>query len=846
VQDYPESEFVPTAMYFVGSSYYDMEPKTPENMANAIAAFQKVLQEYPESDVAPWAHLGIVAAYESNGDYDMVVKVADEIETQYADSDIPDAKKVIDHARRRKVDAMLKLEEGVSTDALIAELRKVVNDPVGEESGKLAAQSRIGKLLFDDKRYEESIEEYEAILKNFPGKQDGAAYYQIAAAAYWIEDYDKAVASAQKGLQAQGLTQVLKTGLNYTLGLAQNKLANANGAIASLKQAIQVGTGSEDEGINSMVFAAHRELAGVYKSAKMYTEAVEEYKFLAENSPTDEEKADAYFWLARLYDENLQDYADAVNAYAMVKQLGTSDIMMVQSLYYSGIAYSTQLKDDANALASFQDLVATYSNSDDANIQSMVTDASLRIPELLVKSGKFDEAVAQARAVRDTKLASGTDQEKVNAQYQLAYLLGEQANKVTEQGSTNPELSREAATEYAKVYELVKSMGQVPDDTKSLAAASLYNAGYLLYGLETYDDYKQAVAYFESFTNDFPKSDSYSAALEYLGFATFEMARLKADLEVFAKAGDYFQRFANEFPNNDDAAMAQYQSGEAYFAVGGGYLGQSEETTDPNEKAREVALAADAYNKAASAYRKVVDNYSNSEYAPESLYAMAASYTYVSQALSDNAAKQSALNKMSDAYKELASKYPQSEHAAKAFLSVGNDYYNQAAAKGISNEVKTDLYKKSLDNYKKALQVPGIETKTKMSVEAFIRETEELLARDTYNAGSVLVPYDSEITEKRENAPKAIPYFEDVINNLPSTDYADLSYVQLGLCYEYLEKWQEAQDAYGELINKYMDENGNTISPFSDNVVQALQFAKDRKAKIMAYLISIKAREESQ
>jgi hypothetical protein len=66
------------------------------------------------------------------------------------------------------------------------------------------------------------------------------------------------------------------------------------------------------------------------------------------------------------------------------------------------------------------------------------------------------------------------------------------------------------------------------------------------------------------------------------------------------------------------------------------------------------------------------------------------------------------------------------------------------------------------------------------------------------------------------------------------------------LCYEYLEKWQEGLDAYGQLIMKYTDANGNTISPFSENVVQALQFAKDRKGRIMAYLISIKAREESQ
>lgn len=846
VEDYPESEFVSTAMYFVGSSYYDMEPKTPENMTNAITAFQKVLDEHPDSEVAPWSYLGIVAAHETNGDYDMVIKVAEEIETQYADSDTLDARQVIDHARRRKVDAMLKLETGVSTDVLIAELRKVVDDPVGEESGKLAAQSRIGKLLFDDKRYEESIGEYEALLEKFPGQQAGAAYYQIAAGAYWIEDYEKSVASARKGLEEQNLTQILETGLNYTMGLAQNKLASANDSITALKVAIQVGTGSEDAGTKSMVFAAHRELAGVYRAAKMYAEAVQEYKFLAENSPEDSEKADANFWLARTYDENLQDYANAVNAYNVVGQIGTSDILKAQSLYYSGIVYSTHLKDDTNALSSFQALTTDYAGSDDSNIQLMVTDADLRIPELLVKLGKFDEAVTRARSVRDAKVESGDKQEKINAQYQLAYLLGEQANKTTEAGSTDPELSRKAASEYAEVYELSKPLSQMPDDIKTLASASIYNAGYLLYGLETYDDYKQSVAYFKSFTNNFPKNESYSAALEYLGFASFEMARLQADLDGFAKAGVNFLRFAREFPNNTDAAMAQYQAGEAYFAVGGGHLSKSDEITDPNEKAREVVLATDAYQKAASAYRGVVDKYGSSEYAPEALYAMAASYTYISQASNDAVKQQDALDKMGTAYRELSEKYPQSEHAAKAFLSVGNDYYNQAAAPGLATENKTDLYKNSLDNYRKALQVPGIESKTRMSVEAFIRETEELLARDTYNAGAGLVPFDIDIELKRASAPQAIPLFKEVINTLPNTDYADLSYVQLGLCYEYLEKWQEGLDAYGELLTKYMDENGNTILPFSENVVQALQFARDRKAKIMAYLISIKAREESQ
>jgi tetratricopeptide (TPR) repeat protein len=142
--------------------------------------------------------------------------------------------------------------------------------------------------------------------------------------------------------------------------------------------------------------------------------------------------------------------------------------------------------------------------------------------------------------------------------------------------------------------------------------------------------------------------------------------------------------------------------------------------------------------------------------------------------------------------------------------------------------------------------VPGIEAKTRMTVDNYIKETEELLAGDTYYAGYALVLYDMDLETKKANAPKAIPYFEEVINTLPNTDSADLSYVQLGLCYEYLEKWREAEDAYGELIKKYTDANGNPVTPFSESVVQALQFARERKGKIMAYRLSIELQEKQE
>jgi len=783
-------------------------------------------------------------AYEASGSYDMVIKVADEIEQQYTDSKDSEARRVIDMSRRQKVDAMQKLEEGVSTDALIVELRKVVEDPVGEEEGKASAQMRIGTLLFNEKRYDESIAEYELMLEKFPGKYVGSAYYQIAAAAYWTDDYDKALANAQKGLQEKDLSPELKTGLSYTLGLAYNKLANTADSIVALNQAIQAGEGAEKEQTQNLVLAARRELARVYTAAEKHKEAAQEYAFLTENSETESEKADASFWLAKTYEDNLKDYQNAVKYYEKTIEIGTSDILTAQSLYYSGVLYSKQLKDGDKALSVFQELTTKYAADEDSSVKSMVADANLRVPELLIELGKFDEAVARAKKVRDDALVAGDKKEKLNAQYQLAYLLGEQAGKATESGVPDPNLSSEAATEYWKVYELAKPISEADQETKDLTSASLYNAGYLLYSLGGYDNYKKAVEYFEYFTKDFRGNENYYAALEYLGFGSFEVARLKADLPGFARAAEYFLRFAREFPNRDDAAMAQFQGGESYFAVGGGHAGNAEEAaTDPNVQAQEVSAAIVAYEKAASAYRGLVDKFPGSEQAPESLYAMAACYTYIADA-STGAKEKEYRAKALGAYRELSEKYPQSENAASAFLSVGNDYYNQASVSGLSTAEKTDLYKKSLDSYKRALQVPGVEAKTRMTVDAYVKETEELLAGDTYNAGYSLVLYDMDLATKKANAPKAVPYFEEVVNTLPNTDYADLSYVQLGLCYEYLEDWKQAEDAYGTLIKKYTDANGNAITPFSESVVQAIQFAKDRKGKIMAYRLSIELQEK--
>jgi len=831
ITEYPGSEFLSTALYYAGSSYYELEPKTPENMNNAIAFFQKVLDKYSESDTGPWAYIGMMAAYDQLGSYDKIVSLADEMEAKYTNSKLVRVDEALDQARRRKVDSMQKLESGATADALVPELRKIVANPVGDEDGKAAAQMRIGMLLFGEKRYAEAITEYQTLLDKFPGKYTGAAYYQIAASAYWMDDPAKAIDSAKKGLESPDITQEIKTGLYYTMGLAYSKVQNPAEETTAMEQTVQSAEGSTSDNVKQMALAARRTLAKSYVDTKQYQDAEKQYLYLSENLTTPADKADVNFWLARLY-EDMQQYPKAVEAYDKVVQANGSDVLSAQSLYFEGVLYTNSIKNDEKALASFNDLVTKYSSVSDSNVKQMITDANLRIPDLLISLGKFDEALAGAKKARDTAFASGTKEEKINSQYQVANLLGQRVSKLAEAGKSDAALSKETAAEFIKVVDLAKPINELSDDMKLVAAASLYNITFLYYNMGGYDNFVQAAKYGEMLVDNFPKNENYQSTLQLMGFTTYEMARLKADLAGFEKAAQWFQRFAKEFPRNKDAGNAQYQAGEAYFTVGGGY------TVD-----KQKAKAADAYRKAVAAYRLFVNNYPGNEYAPDALYAMASSYAYISDLLSDPREQ----DNMNTVYKELADKFPKSKYAAVAFEAVGNDYYNKATAPGVTEKQQSDQFKQALKYYRLGLQVPNIENKTKQSLEAYIRETESLLAQKPYQTALQLVPTEGTDPEKkRQNAPRAIPILNDIISTYPNTDVADLSYVQLGLCYEALEQWDNAISAYAKLLKKYTDAKGNPIVPYSDNVVAAVEFAKGRRTSIMAFQASMKASKQSR
>jgi len=837
ITEYPKSEFVPTAMYYVGSSFYEIDPKTPENMNSAIEAFKEVISKYPQSETSPWAYVGMLAAYDQLKDYNSIVAAANEMEAQFADSKITRIDEALDMARRRKVDAMQKMEEGMDTNTLVDELRKIVANPVGDEDGRAAAQMRIAMLLFGEKRYGEAIQDFEYLLENFPGRFVGSANYQISASAYWMDNYAKAIDAANKGLADSDLTPDIKTGLYYTLGLAYGKLSKTAEQITAMENTVQTSEGATSDGIKQMALSARRELTRGYTETKDFAKAEQQYIYLGENLETPDEKADVYFWLARLYEENIQDYQKAVAAYQNVIDLKASDILTAQSLYFSGVLYSNSIKDNEKALASFNALISKYSGTTDANVKQMVTDASIRIPDIHIAMGNFDEALANARKAVE---ASETKEDKINAQYQVANLLGQRVTALVESGKSNPTLAKETATEFAKVADLGKPYNELSDDMKTIVAASLYNSTLLMYNAgneisnidDRYSYFSTSANYAETLINNFPKNENYQGALQMIGYTTYEMARLKADLNLFDKAARYFTKFANEYPKHEASPSAHLQSAEAYFTIAGGYSYN-----------KERAKAAEAYRKAITSYRTLANKYPSSDYAPDALYGIASCHAFIADQLSDNRE----LVKMNDVYEELANKYPKSKYAAVAFEAVGNNYYNQATAPNLVDAQRNAFFRKALDNYRKGLAVPSIEQKTRQSLDLYVRETEELLAQEPYSEALKLVPTaGTDAQTARMNAPKAIQILNKIIVDYPSTDIADLAIVQIGLSYEAMEQWDNASNAYARLLKKYTDSKGNQIIPFSDNVVSAVEFARGRRTQILNFQAASKAAQSGR
>ena len=857
----PKGEFADDAQYLIGLCYYKAANDDPVLLGKSVSAFQKVVAQYGDSPNAVEAYYGLVLAHRDlakQGDasqWPKVLEVADLAAGKYGSSDDEKIRRTLGHIDLVKATAIEK--QGIDSEEEMAEhvasLRRITNNTAAPEDARSRAQLKIGHSFYSAGDHEKALAEYQMFVDMFPNNELlKNALYQISVCYYQIgqgtaDESTKKLAlqnSTKYAMQAVEKNPSVDAMISayYTLGLAKYGLDDLMGAIEAFQQTTAYEGQTEDEARQHLIHQAHTRLAELNTSVGNHAAAVKEYQRVIQHTDDSDLKGRSYFAMAYAQDEHLKEYSDALLNYQNAIQFVGDALVKAQSYYRTGLIYETKLEELENALQAYEVVTTDFTNESDENIRAMVADAGIRKSDLYVKLGRLDDAIAQALKARQ---AAQTVPQKVSAQYNLGYLYFERAyglfsDQVGADMRPYIEGSREAATAYLEAHGIASPIEKADKSVIPFIQNALFQAGQISYSVGSQirlaEDPKvdletatKTLTLFMKYADKgiFPASkdltDNIKTALTYIGSAYFELGRVQLGLDAeysdqtiayFEQAVPAFKELVRRFPKEEKAPLWQFQAGESNFA------------------AQKFLQAIDEYGKVRALNPKHPK-------AAESLNAITSSYSSLARDAGDDTATKEKWNAKSFEINEiLAKNYPSTPYAARAFINLGHDYFNQGSVEDIDNAERIRLYDLAVEQYRRALKVPGIDQESKSSATGYLAETEAELARFFY------IQSDSnfdkaKLTRGDAQKPaleKVIAEFNDIINHYPNTKFGDLSHVQIGEAYMVLADqddnyYNDAIDWFDKLWKKYEAE-----PPTSTQVNRAVTRAQQQIASITSYM----------
>ena len=866
VDSNPTGEYADDALYFVGLCYYEAAKaaENPALLASSATAFKRMITDYANSPNIVEAYYGLALAYRDAAQkqndaekWPLILQLADEASEKFASSDNEGILKTLGHIDLIKATAIESSSEEVDIDALVASLKRIVDNTGAPEEARSRSQLKIGHTYYTAKRYDEALAEYLFFVQTFPNSELAPnAQYQAAVCHYQIAQAAMDAGSKQLSLQnAVAAAEKVETltddannriSANYTAGLAWLGLDNNQGAADAFKKVTALEGQTDNETRKTLIFQAHSRLAELNGTLGDHAASVQEYQYIIENTDDADMKGRSYFAMAFAQEEQLKVYQDALMSYQNAIELVEDTLVKAQSYYRMGLIYQDQLQQPNKALEVFQTLIGEHSGSENANVASMVADAGIRRSTLYVELGRLDEAITEAVEVLDRTKGSqkATVAEKAAAQYNLGYLYSDKARSLfsTKAGTDlKPyiDTSRNAAGTFFEVVSIAAPVEKADKQTViPFVQNSLFQAGQIYYsvgiGVKLDQDLRSALTPLTTFVSYvdkglFPKSDvlrkNTETALNYLAAANFELGRMQVGMDgemsekavsYFITSGDVFQDMVRRYPSANDAAFWQYHVGESYYA-------------------------AQQFEKAIEEYEKVRSVNKNHKSAAESLYAISTCAQLLTEAAEksgDEEAEQRWYDRLFEANEVLAAEYPNSQYTADALINIGNKYYNAGAEQGLEQVERIRLYQMAIENYQNAISTPGIGTESKSTAQGYLNDTANALAFYEYeHATDTLNEAKLARGEEQKTAIEAsIGEYQKIIEAYPTTKYADLGLVQIGEAYMVLADsddahFNDALDYFNRLWAKY-----ETTPPVDIKVNQALTYAISQIQTIQSYM----------
>ena len=273
----------------------------------------------------------------------------------------------------------------------------------------------------------------------------------------------------------------------------------------------------------------------------------------------------------------------------------------------------------------------------------------------------------------------------------------------------------------------------------------------------------KAAVYFDEYIEKFPGTANYYAAIYYQGYAYFNN-------KDFDKAIKSFDMFVRIFPNHDLTADAAYLGGEAKYNLG-------------------------QFDEAIESYTIVHTKWPDKDRADDAMYNHG-------WALVELNRKDESI----EIFRRFIDRYPDSDFAASTRFTMGDFLYNDGK------------YEEAIEEYQKVLEdYPDDDVAEK--VPELLQDLKETIAYIDYEK-AFKVFADAKKTEDPELFEQAVEMFQDIATKHPGTDSEVGSYANMGFCYETLEQWREAAEAYKKVMDKY--EEGLVDQ-------EAYKFAKDHR-----------------
>ena len=245
--------------------------------------------------------------------------------------------------------------------------------------------------------------------------------------------------------------------------------------------------------------------------------------------------------------------------------------------------------------------------------------------------------------------------------------------------------------------------------------------------------------------------------LYYLGYALFNLTR-------FERAAVVFSELASTYPASELAPDALFRAAEAEYNL-------------------------DRFDKALDSYQGLLDRYPAADLADGALYNKAWSLLNLErdgEALRD--------------FERLSSGYPESPLAADAQFTIGDFLYNQKR------------YVEALDAYNAVLaRFPDSDAARK--VPPLLEDLREVVAYRTYaEVEAVFVKALEE--QDPDQFREAIKGFAGIVETYPGTESEIGALSNMGVCYESLEEWDKAVEAYERVLSRFDGEAAEQVEAY--------------------------------